>query len=222
VQGRFRHVVGYLRDFLFRPEQARTPLRALSGGERNRLLLARLFRRSSNVMVLDEPTNDLDTETLELLEELLSNYTGTLLLVSHDRAFLNNVVTATLAFTDDVEIKEYAGGYDDYRRQRDESDEENAVASRPVKKPNPQRPPQPQPATGRARLSYHDRQDLESLPQQIETLETEQARLHEEMTAADFFKQDAEAITAAHARLKRLESELSAAYARWEELESRG
>jgi ATP-binding cassette subfamily F protein uup len=220
INGRRQHIYGYLQDFLFTPERARRPARYLSGGERNRLMLARLFKRPSNVMVLDEPTNDLDQETLELLEELVAGYTGTLLVVSHDRTFLNNVVTSTLAFEGDGRVKEYDGGYDDYVRQR------AASASSVPESPSGNRQIATKAASGaassRARLSYRERQELESLPAQIDALEQEQSALHAAMADPAFFKQDGPAIAAATARLEQLGTELETLFTRWEELDARG
>jgi ABC transport system ATP-binding/permease protein len=213
--GKKQHIYGYLQDFLFTPERARRPARYLSGGERNRLLLARIFKRPSNVMVLDEPTNDLDAETLELLEELVAGYSGTVLLVSHDRAFLNNVVTSTLVFEGDGRVKEYDGGYDDYLRQRD-------AAALPERAPV-DRPPS-QKSSGRSavakprKLSHKERRELESLPARIEQLEAEQARLHAAMTAADYFRQDAATLASDAAQLEQIGAELATSYERWEAL----
>jgi ATP-binding cassette subfamily F protein uup len=213
VQGRQRHVLSYLQDFLFAPDRARQPVRALSGGERNRLLLARLFARPSNVLVLDEPTNDLDTDTLELLEDLLADYPGTVLLVSHDRAFLNNVVTSTLVFEGAGVVAEYVGGYDDWLRQRPPSPADpKAAEARPARP----RPPNP----GPGRLSYRDQRELEGLPRTIEALEAEVAALHAEMSAPEFYRRAGPAIAAAQARLARLDESLATAYARWEALET--
>jgi ABC transport system ATP-binding/permease protein len=213
--GKKQHIYGYLQDFLFTPERARRPARSLSGGERNRLLLARIFKRPSNVMVLDEPTNDLDAETLELLEELVAGYSGTVLLVSHDRAFLNNVVTSTLVF-EDGRVKEYDGGYDDYLRQRDagaasipQQEQSDTLKPQQTAKPSANKP---------RKLSYKERQELDSLPQQIEGLEAEQARLHSAMTAADYFRQDPATLAADAARLDHISTELAAKYERWETL----
>ena len=161
IDGKPQHIFGYLQDFLFTPERARRPARYLSGGERNRLLLARLFKRPSNVMVLDEPTNDLDAETLELLEELVVNYAGTVLVVSHDREFLNNVVTSTLVLEGDGDVREYDGGYDDYVRQKLASEEQAADASPPPEKPEPR----DKVAAKAAKLNYREQQELESLPE---------------------------------------------------------
>src|SRR3954468_16736782 len=179
INGGSRHVLGYLQDFLFTPDRSRTLVRFLSGGERNRLLLARLFLKPANVLVLDEPTNDLDTETLELLEERLVDFPGTLLLVSHDREFLNNVVTSTIVF-EDGEVREYVGGYDDWQRQRSD---QRAPARGGTKSDKPPGKRRPQPTSnkaesGKRRLAYQEKRDLESLPRKIETLEAEIAKLH--------------------------------------------
>jgi ATP-binding cassette subfamily F protein uup len=214
VAGVTRHVISYLQDFLFSPERARTPVKALSGGERNRLLLARIFTRPSNVLVLDEPTNDLDVDTLELLESLLIDYAGTILLVSHDREFINNVVTSTLVFEGQGRVAEYVGGYDDWLRQRqtekvvDEKPRVTNTATRPAA------------VTGKPRkLGYKEQRELEQLPARIEELETEQAALHEKMASPDFYQQAAEQIALTSERLSQLDAELTEAYARWEKLE---
>ena len=217
IGGKRKHIYGYLQDFLFTPERARRPARFLSGGERNRLLLAKLFTRPSNVIVLDEPTNDLDTETLELLEELVTNYAGTLLLVSHDRAFLNNVVTSTLVFEGNGQIKEYAGGYDDYLRGREAAVTSAAETPKPAKKPKSDQISAGKPA----RLNYNERRELESLPQRIDELEQQQCELHTAMAAPAFFKQQGSEIANAKSRLDAIERELSELYSRWEELEAR-
>ncbi|MBN73412.1 MAG: ABC transporter ATP-binding protein [Gimesia sp.] len=217
IDGKPRNIYGYLQDFLFTPERARRPARFLSGGERNRLLLAKLFKRPANLFVLDEPTNDLDAETLELLEELICNHPATLLLVSHDRAFLNNVVTATLVVDEDGSVKEYAGGYDDYLRQSENSKafEDKKPESKPqpvasLEKPKP-----------KAKLSYKEERELEQIPQQIEELEQEQTELQSAMSDPDFFKQSSDIITDASNRLQTIQSELERLLERWEELESR-
>lgn len=217
VNGRPRHVIGYLQEFLFTAERARVYVSALSGGERNRLLLARLFARPANVLVLDEPTNDLDLETLELLEELLLEYEGTLLLVSHDRELLNNVVTSTLALEADGRVSEYAGGYDDYVRQR-AAPQADASAPRPDRAPKSIRPAEA-PERPR-RLTFKERQELDALPGQIEALEAEQNRLYREMAAPEIYQQRGDEVTQATARLKAIETELADAYARWEALEA--
>jgi ATP-binding cassette subfamily F protein uup len=213
INGKSRHIIGYLEDFLFTPERSRTLVRFLSGGERNRLLLARLFSKPSNVLVLDEPTNDLDVETLDLLESLLVEYPGTVLLVSHDRAFLNNVVTNTLVFEGDGVVKEYAGGYDDWLAQRS-SPTESAVATSPRKATL-------SPATPRPRaLGYKEQRELEQLPGQIEAWEAEQTALHERMAAPGFYQQDGAVISQATQQLADLHDRLSEAYERWETLEA--
>jgi ATP-binding cassette subfamily F protein uup len=217
VNGRQRHVLSYLRDFLFSAERARQPVRALSGGERNRLLLARLFTRPSNLLVLDEPTNDLDADTLDLLEDLLAEYSGTILLVSHDRAFLNSLVTSTLVFEGDAAVNEYVGGYDDWLRQRPPAVVPAAAVHSPPSAPAtalmPAAPVRPR------KLSYKEQREREALPARIEALEAERDALQASMTTPAFYQQGAEAIAAAGARLAALEAELAAAYARWEALE---
>jgi ATP-binding cassette subfamily F protein uup len=212
-----RHVIGYLQDFLFTPERARTPVRQLSGGERNRLLLARLFSKPANLIVLDEPTNDLDTETLELLEERLVEFAGTLLLVSHDRAFLNNVVTSTIVF-EAGGVREYVGGYDDWLCQRPEP----AAPDREVKPAPARQMPRSssdRPQIGKRRLAYHEKRELESLPARIETLEAKVSELHEAMAQPEFYRQPSSEIARKQAELKELDQQLAAAYRRWEELE---
>ena len=217
-----RHVVGYLQDFLFSPDQINGTVRQLSGGERNRLLLAKLFAEPSNVLVLDEPTNDLDMETLALLEERLLTYAGTILLVSHDRAFLNNVVTSTLVFEDDGKVREYVGGYDDWLRQRPE------VAKAPptdkkAEKPDSDdsdRPAAANPRPAKRKLSYKENKELAALPARIEALEAERAEIARAISSPEFYAggDTARAMTA-HQRLEGLQAELEAAYLRWEELE---
>ncbi len=213
INGRERHIIGYLKDFLFTPERARTPVRALSGGERNRLLLAKLFTRPANVLVLDEPTNDLDAETLDILEELLLEFTGTILLVSHDREFLNNLVTSTLVLANDGRVAEYVGGYDDYLRQHQALAENSAGQAQPkARKPKPK---QERPR----KITFKEQRELEELPARIEALEKEQAELYAAMGAPSFYQQPGEAITAARDRLKAVEAALPEAYDRWAELE---
>ncbi len=213
INGQPRHVLSYLQDFLFTPERARQPVKALSGGERNRLLLARLFTKPSNLLVLDEPTNDLDTETLELLEELVVDYAGTVLLVSHDRAFLNKVVTSCLVFEGGGVVNEYIGGYDDWLRQRPAP-----VQSRRVERATPTRaeatPDKPR------KLSYGENRELDTLPQKIESLEAERNLLHLEMGAPAFYQQGKPVINAAQKKLAELDRSLELAYSRWEELEA--
>tara|TARA_R110002111_G_C6008015_1_gene374386 strand:- start:34436 stop:36226 length:1791 start_codon:yes stop_codon:yes gene_type:complete len=217
INGKPKHIYGYLQDFLFTPERARRPARFLSGGERNRLLLAKLFKRPTNLMIFDEPTNDLDAETLELLEELISNHPGTLLLVSHDRAFLNNVVTATLVFEEDGQVKEYAGGYDDYllqseygrATQKNTNGAKGRIEEKSVKTPKV------------AKLSFKEQRELEQLPHSIEELENEQTQLHTTMASPDFFKQSNEIITVATSRVEAIQQELESLLKRWEELDAR-
>ncbi|MCU0834391.1 MAG: ATP-binding cassette domain-containing protein [Chromatiaceae bacterium] len=208
-----RHVLSYLKDFLFTPERARQPVRALSGGERNRLLLARLFTQPANLLVMDEPTNDLDAETLELLEELLVDFQGTVLLVSHDRALLDAVVTSTLVLEGGGRVGEYVGGYQDWLRQRPAPD------AAPEPKAAPRAAETMRPKRVSAKLGFKETRELEALPARIEALEAEQQRLHADMVAPVFYQQPGEAIAAAKARLDAVEAELAVAYARWEELE---
>ena len=217
INGQRRHIIGYLGDFLFTAQRARSPVKSLSGGERNRLLLARLFTKPANLLVMDEPTNDLDLETLELLEELLMDYTGTLLLVSHDRAFLDNVVTSCLVFESNGRIQEYVGGYSDWLRQRPAP--EPVVVAKPKPEPKPAIRP-PKPATS-GKLGYNERRELERLPARIEELEQRQRDLHALTADPAFYKQEPAAITRRMEELRALEAELETAYGRWEELEAR-
>jgi len=219
VNGRERHVAGYLRDFLFPPERLHSPVRSLSGGERNRLLLARLFARPANLLVMDEPTNDLDVETLELLEALLADYRGTLLLVSHDRTFLDHVVTSTLVFEGDGVIGEYVGGYADLERQRAAGPGADRPAAKAVERPRNGQPA----ATSRAqKLSYKERRELEGLPARIEALEAEQARLQETINDPGFYRQPQDSVRPVLARLEAVHAELEHSFARWEQLEGQG
>ncbi|TAL75227.1 MAG: ATP-binding cassette domain-containing protein [Rhodanobacter sp.] len=212
LNGQRKHIIGYLQDFLFSPERARAPITRLSGGERNRLLLAKLFAQPSNLLVMDEPTNDLDVETLELLEELLTDYTGTLLLVSHDRAFLDNVVSSTLVLEGNGHVGEYVGGYSDWLRQR-------PVAATPVvPAPAPAAVPPPV-AIAKRKLSYKDQRELEQLPARIEALEQDIAARGAAMNAPAFFQQESTTIVAANEALAKLQGELDAAYVRWTELD---
>ena len=216
VRGASRHVIGYLKDFLFPPQRIDSPVNALSGGERNRLLLAKIFTQSANMMVLDEPTNDLDVDTLELLEELLSEYEGTLLLVSHDRTFLDNVVTSTLVFEGDGRFNEYAGGYEDWERYR------RQIPDAPTE--TKKREPAPVAETKRSdkprKLTYKEQRELEALPAMIEVLELELVGLHERMGDADFYRQPSSKITEAMERIEAVKAELETSYARWQALES--
>ncbi|HEY9462750.1 MAG TPA: ATP-binding cassette domain-containing protein [Vicinamibacterales bacterium] len=220
---RTQHVHGYLRDFLFSPERALSPVKALSGGERNRLLLARLFARPFNVLVMDEPTNDLDIETLELLEERLATWPGTLLLVSHDRAFIDHVVTSTLVFEGEGRVREYVGGYEDWLRQG-RSAEAEATATperRATSGANAAAIATKEPARAARKPSYKEQLELEQLPARIEALETEQKQLQSLVTSEDFYKRPASEIHEALARLEELEALLLAAYTRWDALDSR-
>ena len=213
INGQQKHVMSYLSDFLFSPARARSPVKSLSGGERNRLLLAHLFTKPANVLVLDEPTNDLDVESLELLEELLSNYSGTLLLVSHDRHFLDNVVTSTLVFEGAGQIKEYVGGYQDWLAQRTLP---STVASAPKKSP----PSKPRQSKTRNKLAYKEQRELAELPEKIEQSENELNELQTLVSLPDFYRGDAKQINQTLARIKTIEDELSTLYDRWESLES--
>jgi ATP-binding cassette subfamily F protein uup len=214
IGGQRRHIIGYLQDFLFSPERARTEVRFLSGGERHRVLLAKLFTQPANVIVLDEPTNDLDAETLEMLEQRLVEFAGTILMVSHDREFLNNVATSVIAY-ESGGVREYVGGYDDWLRQRAVSEPKPPQPAAP-----PRRQPAPEPAAAPPkRRSYKEQRELESLPGTIEKLEAEIASLHEQVAHPAFYKQPATEIAAIQRRLKEFEAELAAAFQRWEALE---
>ena len=221
VNGRPRHVIGYLQDVLFSPDRARSPVRVLSGGERNRLQLAKLFTKPFNLLVLDEPTNDLDIETLDLLEDLLLEYAGTLLLVSHDRAFLNNVVTSTLVIAADGTVAEYVGGYDDWLKQRGESvPTEKGTTATPREKPRPKR-------EGPRKLSFRERRELSELPgrirdaeAEIAALEAEQDELQRAMADPAFYRQDGERVAQGRARLEAVQTGIEEAYHRWESLEA--
>ncbi|WP_417535267.1 ATP-binding cassette domain-containing protein [Methylophaga sp.] len=216
INGSRKHIIGYLQDFLFTPDRARTPVKALSGGERNRLLLAKLFTQPANLLVMDEPTNDLDAETLELLEDLLLNYSGTLLLVSHDRSFINNVVTSSIVFDTDGELREYVGGYDDWLRQRTETQnnkpkvETKPAAEKPASKP-----------AKKSTLTYQEKLDLEALPAIIEKLEMEQETLTAKMSEPDFYQQEADKVSQVQQALSELEAKMSEAFERWELLEEK-
>jgi ATP-binding cassette subfamily F protein uup len=218
LNGKTRHIIGYLQDFLFPPERSRSPVKVLSGGERNRLLLAKLFARPSNLLVMDEPTNDLDIETLELLEELLMNYPGTLLLVSHDRTFLNNVVTSTLVFEGEGKVTEYIGGYDDWLMQRPRESADISVPGQKDKKKEDKKL-RPTNLVRPRKLTNKENEELKILPQRIEELETEQQELYQRIADPGFYKQEGEKIVQANQRLEKLKQELAAAYQRWEELE---
>jgi ATP-binding cassette subfamily F protein uup len=214
INGQPRHVLGYLQDFLFPPERSRTPVRLLSGGERNRLLLAKLFTKPSNLLVLDEPTNDLDVETLELLEGLLVEYSGTVLLVSHDRSFLNNVVTSTLSVEPDGQVREAAGGYDEWLRRVEAEAASAAQSNRAAVVAEP-------PSKEKTRkIGFKERRELEELPRRIEALETEQAALLDEMGNPSFYQRESRDIARARTRLEEVQRDLAIAYERWESLES--
>ncbi|MBI4681802.1 MAG: ATP-binding cassette domain-containing protein [Nitrospirae bacterium] len=213
VNGKTRHVIGYLEDFLFPPERARSPVKVLSGGERNRALLARLFTKPSNVLVMDEPTNDLDTDTLELLEEMLMEYEGTVLLVSHDRAFLNNIVTSTIVFEGDGRLEEYVGGYDDWLRQR--------RPTAPARTEKAIKPERPRPKQERPRiLTFKEKKELAALPALIESLEAERDGLYEMLASPEFYRTEGNRIPETNARIGELDKEIADAYDRWELLES--
>ena len=211
--GQSRHIVGYLSEWLFSPERARTPVKFLSGGERNRLLLAKLFTQPANILVMDEPTNDLDAETLDLLENLLVEFTGTLLLVSHDRAFLNNVVSSTIVFEPDesgeMNVREYVGGYDDWLRQRPQME---VISTKNEGKTFAA------PAPKARKMSWKETRELEEIPAKIEKLEARQLELSNQMALPSFYSGEAGAMTRATTELAQIESDLKRSYARWEEL----
>jgi ATP-binding cassette subfamily F protein uup len=213
VDGKNRHILGYLQDFLFSPDQARSRVSVLSGGERKRLMLARLFTRPSNLLVLDEPTNDLDIETLDLLEGLLVNYAGTILLVSHDRTFINNVVTSTIVFEGGSVVKEYVGGYDDWLRQRPEEAKPSRDSARNQSFPAAQAP------RARVKLRFSEQKELDALPETIECLEREQQELFRATGDPALYKKDRADIVATTDRLEELQRLLAEAYTRWEQLE---
>jgi len=213
VNGKTRHIVGYLQDFLFSPDQARSLVSVLSGGERNRLMLARLFTLPSNLLVLDEPTNDLDVETLDLLEDLLMSYAGTILLVSHDRTLINNIVTSTLVFEGESVVKEYVGGYDDWLRQRPQDAKPRKASFRKQDVLLAQTP------IARLKLGFKQQKELDALPDTIEWLEREQHDLFQGMGDPGFYKKDRADIVAANDRLEAVKKLLEDAYARWEKLE---
>jgi ATP-binding cassette subfamily F protein uup len=217
VGGGRKHVISYLGDFLFPPERARAKVSALSGGERNRLLLARLFSRPANLLVLDEPTNDLDIETLELLEMLLQDFTGTLFLVSHDRAFLDNVVTQVIAFEGGGVLKEYAGGYEDWQRARAVAETPSAKA-RNAPKLTATREPRP---ARRERLSYNETRELAALPSKIEALEREQAEITERLADGTLYRDQPDEVKQLQLRFAGIEAELMQSLTRWEALDSR-
>jgi len=217
IDGKSKHVISYLQDFLFSPDRARTPARVLSGGERNRLLLARLFTKPANVLVLDEPTNDLDVETLDLLEDLLVEYQGTLLLVSHDREFLDNVVTSTLVFEGDGQLSEYVGGYTDWVAQGGRvKPTEPVAAAKPAPAPAAPKPKQ----TKSRKITQKELRELEALPKRIEELETAQAEITTKLADPAFYQNAPAEVPVAKQRLEAIEQEVATAFARWEELEA--
>ena len=212
IDGKPRHIMSYLQDFLFSPGRARGPISALSGGERNRLLLAKLFTQPANVLVMDEPTNDLDIETLELLEEKLTNYTGTLLLISHDRAFINNIVSSTLVMEGNGKIGEYIGGYDDWIRQTHTN--KIRIESKPKKENTPKE------ENKTKKMSYKDQRELDDLPKKIETLEKEIEGVQKIMLDPDFYQSGKDNISVVSQKLEKKQKELDTAYAKWEKLDS--
>lgn len=220
INGMPKHVIGYLKDFLFSPDRANSPVSVLSGGERNRLLLARLFTRPSNLLIMDEPTNDLDAETLDLLEDRIMEYPGTVIIVSHDRAFLNNVVSSTIAFEGDGVVNEYIGGYDDWLRQKTEPEQE--------KKEKSAKPKSTKKETKAAKLSYKEQREKESLtkelaelPLKIEQLEAGIEEIHNNMSQPEFYKKEATEITATQSKLEKMEAELEKVFERWELVEAK-
>lgn len=211
IGDRPRHVYGYLQDFLFTPDRARTPVKVLSGGEKNRLLLAKLFLQPANLLILDEPTNDLDMETLDLLEELLADFKGTVLLVSHDRSFLNNIVTSSLIFGGHGVVEEFIGGYEEWLATQEA---EKPAAKEKKEKPEPPRKQRPR------KLSFKEKRELEELPERIDQLETLQGQLHEQLADPELYKDaDGGKITQLKEQLEQTEKDLAVAYARWEELD---
>lgn len=229
INGQDKHIIGYLQDFLFSPERARTPVKALSGGERNRLLLAKLFTQPANLLVMDEPTNDLDIETLELLEELVDQFQGTLLLVSHDRQFINNIVTSTFVFEGDGHINEYVGGYDDWLRQRPaQLNESNAPKAKTDKseKASQQNTKQAETKAGKAanaslkKLSYKDQRELDALPQVIEQLEQALTTLHQQLADPELYQSAPDQVSELTRQAEQKEQELETAFERWEALEA--
>ncbi len=219
VNGVSKHVISYLKDFLFSEKKINMPVKALSGGERNRLLLARLFTRSFNFLVMDEPTNDLDMDTLELLEELLVDFKGSLLLVSHDRNFIDNTVTSTLVFEGDGEVNEYVGGYVDWLRQRTTTNESaQAINSKVKSKSKPAQAPKPQPKP-KVKLSAADEKELRLLPIKIEKLENQIEQMHQKFAVPGFYDQASAITEPLRQQLSEHESSLQVLYERWEKLD---
>ncbi|WP_436267568.1 ATP-binding cassette domain-containing protein [Pseudoduganella sp. LjRoot289] len=220
VNGQRKHAMSYLSDFLFAPERARSPVKTLSGGERNRLLLARLFAKPANVLVLDEPTNDLDIDTLELLEELLEDYPGTVFLVSHDRMFLDNVVTQVIVAEGEGNWREFVGGYSDWERVRDTTASAKAAAAKAAPKAEAA-PAAAAPAAGKKKLSYKEQRELDELPKLIAALEDEQTALNVQLSDPDFYKKNAAEAKRVNTRIEQIEGELLEALEKWEAIESR-
>jgi ATP-binding cassette subfamily F protein uup len=221
INGQRKHVMTYLGDFLFAPERARSPVKSLSGGERNRLLLARLFAKPANVLVLDEPTNDLDIDTLELLEELLEEYSGTVFLVSHDRAFLDNVVTQVIVAEGNGQWREYVGGYSDWERVRGSTPPQPTASAKPDTRPAALEPQQPVTASKPKKLSYKEQRELETLPALIAELENEQKSISERLAGADLYRQQPEEAQRLSRRFAEIDELLMESLERWEEIESR-
>lgn len=221
INGHSRHVISYLRDFLFPAQKVNSPVTMLSGGERNRLMLAKMFTQPANLLVMDEPTNDLDMETLELLEELLTEFQGTLLIVSHDRAFLDNIVTSLLVFEGDNKVHEYVGGYSDWQRQRPQlwADDKKPQAEKVIPQQKTVESKEAQSENKPRKLSYKEQRELEALPEKIETLEQEQSDIQQAMSDAGFYQQDKDTIASTMARLTEVNEALEQAYQRWEELD---
>jgi len=216
IDGRTKHIITYLKDFLFTPERSKSPVSQLSGGERNRLMLARLFTKPANLLVFDEPTNDLDAETRELLEELLVDYKGTLLIISHDREFLNNIVTSTFVFEGGGAVKEYIGGYDDWLRQKKNMEPAAETTTARRKK---QIPPVEKKERQKKKLSYKEAQELRKLPAEIEALESRQEEINAQLADPQIYRLK-EKIVELEQELKEIETSLQQAYERWEYLES--
>ncbi|ARU31637.1 ABC transporter ATP-binding protein [Sulfuriferula sp. AH1] len=221
IGGERKHVISYLEDFLFAPERSRSPVKSLSGGERNRLLLARLFTRPANILVLDEPTNDLDIDTLELLEELLQDYPGTVLLVSHDRTFLDNVVTQVIAFEGDGVLREYAGGYEDWLMQRPRGKANATNATAIPRKTEPAKPEPAQPGSGKAKLSWKENQELSALPDRIQALEAEQTSITEQLADVNLYTNNLQQVADLQKKFEAIDAELVDALGRWETLEAK-
>jgi ATP-binding cassette subfamily F protein uup len=218
IGGRSKHIIGYLQDFLFTPERARSPVKALSGGERNRLLLAKLFTKSANVLVLDEPTNDLDVETLELLEELLADYPGTLLLVSHDREFLDNAVTSCLVFEGEGKVGEYVGGYSDWEAHAQAKAESTAKPTAQAQRDIKSAPEKPK--KKREKLSYKDQRELDGLPKKIEEMEQTLSELQQQLSDPELYRTQGEQVARLQQQVTGVQEQLDQAYERWEILES--